>query len=94
MSNVRITTAIAAILIISAAPLALAQTTLGGNAKDNTASGGMENGTAAGSGKGMPMKGDGAMMKSDGMSKGATSDSNAPVANQMEKGSAPMTNGK
>ena len=89
MSSINLKTAIAAVILASSAPIAMAQTTLGGNAKDNSASGGMENGTAAGSGKGMPTKGDGSMMKSGEMSK-----TNAPAANEMSKGSNPMSNGK
>ena len=89
MSSLNLTTAIAAVILASSTPIAMAQTTLGGNAKDNTASGGMENGTAAGSGKGMPAKGGGSMMKSDDMSK-----TNAPASNEMSKGSNPMANGK
>lgn len=78
MSKLRITTAIAALVFASSAPLAMAQTTLGGNAKDNTASGGMENGKATDSGKGMPMKGQGSMMKS-GASPSTTTE-NKPTA--------------
>ena len=80
MSKLRITTAIAALVFASSAPLAMAQTTLGGNAKDNTASGGMENGKAEDSGKGMPMKGQGSMMKSGMAPSASTTTENKATA--------------
>ncbi len=67
MTSSKITTAFVAAVLTFAAPAAMAQTTLGGNAKDNSASGGAENGTTEGAGKGP--KGGPAMGRStaDGM---------------------------
>ena len=56
------TIALSLALAVSGASLAAAQTTLGGDKKDNSASGGSENGTTAGSGKASMTKGD-SMMK-------------------------------
>ena len=56
------TIALSLALAVSGASLAAAQTTLGGDKKDNSASGGKENGTTAGSGKPSMSKGD-SMMK-------------------------------
>ena len=92
MKTIRTAAALSALLLVASAPIAYAQTTLGGNASDNSASGGRENGTTTGAGKGTMMKsGSGAMMKSDGMKAGSM---NAPVENQMDKGTNPSANGK
>ena len=62
MNTMTKTIALSLALVVSGASLAGAQTTLGGDKKDNSASGGKENGTTAGSGKGTMTKG-GSMMK-------------------------------